>query len=379
MPDQTHLIPGAVSPGSTPQTALACHAPDGVRTHRMLADSYCAYKRHDWDRATVKQYENWLKDQAAFFRDDTDIRVVRTAEVETFKLWLVANRVLAPRTVRERLAFGRRLFQWAVDIEWLERNPFRLVRPPKPRPVREADPFSPDEVQRILRAARDHLSWFFPCILTAALTGTRRNVLRMLDVGDFDPRERLLRVRPEIAKGDKRHEYAVPDELQTVLLEATADRGSGEPLFPTRSGRRMSDKTFDLFVDRGGHTHAWRRLLAHAGVRARGVHNLRSAVDTNLVLSGMSLDLATLVTGHSRQIAQRHYLRSSRESQRDAISRLVSVYGVAGHDGRPTVTVRLSPDEARALLDEFGATERAGVSDAVLRVLEKVAEAVNGR
>ena len=379
MPDETHMIPGPVSLPKIPQGPLACDMPDGVRTHRTLVDSYCAYKRHDWDRATVKQYENWLRDQSAFFRDDTDIRAVRTAAVEAFKLWLVATRVLAPRTVRERLAFGRRLFQWAVDMEWLERNPFRLVRPPKPRPVREADPFSPDEVRRILHAARERMSWFFPCILTAALTGTRRNVLRMLDVGDFDARERLLRVRPEIAKGDKRHEYAVPDELQTVLLESTAGRGSGDPLFPTRSGRRMSNKTFDLFVDRAGHTHAWRRLLAHAGVRARGIHNLRSAVDTNLVLSGMSLDLATLVTGHSRQIAQRHYLRSSRESQRDAISKLVSVYGVAGHDGPLTVTVRFSPDEARALLDEFGATKRAGLSDAVLRALEKVAEAVNGR
>jgi integrase len=344
----------------------------------MLVDSYCAYKRHDWDRATVKQYENWLRDQSAFIGDDTDIREVRTAGVEAFKLWLVANRALAPRTVRERLAFGRRLFQWAVDMEWLERNPFRLVRPPKPRPVREADPFSPDEVQRILRAARDHLPWFFPCVLTAALTGTRRNVLRLLDVGDFDARERVLRLRPEIAKGDRRHEYAVPDELHTVLLKATVGRGPGEPLFPTRSGRRMSNKAFDLFVDGAGHTHAWRRLLTRAEVRPRGVHNLRSAVDTNLVLSGMSLDLATLVTGHSRQIAQRHYLRASRESQRGAISRLVSVYGVAVADAQLTVTVRLSPEEARAVIEEVGAASGAGLSQALVRAMTKVAEAVKG-
>src|SRR5690606_19679247 len=100
------------------------------------------------------------------------------------------------------------------------------------------------------------------------------------------------------------------------------------PLFPSKLGRRMSPKTFDLHVDKHGCAHAWRRLLDSARVKPRGIHNLRSAVDSNLVAAGVSLDLAVSVTGHSREIAERHYLKIDQKQQRQTIAKLADLYSV---------------------------------------------------
>lgn len=341
---------------STPRSKPSASAPlpepppDNMHTHADLVAAYCAARNLDWDPKTEFQYGYWFRLQAEFFGAQTVIRTIKTGRVEEFKLWLIRKRKLASRTVREILGFGRRVFQWAVDTEWLDRNPFALVKPPKPCPVRDADPFTPGEVRHILFAAREKMPWFYPCVLTAALTGTRRNVLIMLDVRDFDPGEHVLRVRPEIAKQDKRYEYALPDELYEVLVKHAAGRTSEVPLFATPCGRRMSSKTFDLWQNKTDRSsHAWRRLLEMAGVRARGIHNMRSAADTNLVIAGVPLDLATLVTGHSKEIAKRHYLRSNRESQRQTIGKLANLYAVTSDPEKAPVTIRLIRAEARIL------------------------------
>lgn len=323
-----------------------------ISTHDGLLDAYRSARGADWDNATIKQYENWMRDQRKFF-GTVSVHSIDLLRAEAFKGWLSTVRKLAARTVRERVAFARRVFQWAVDVGWLDRNPFRLVKPPKPRPVRDADPFTPDEVRRILGTCRESFPWFFPCVFTAALTGARRNVLIMLDVGDFDRNERMLRVRPEIAKHDKKHEYSLPEELFDVLCGCTQGRADDEPLFLTRAGNRMSSKTFDLHVDKTGTSHLWRRLLKAAKVRPRGIHNMRAAVDTNLVVAGVPIDLATLVTGHSKEVAQRHYLRARIHTQRETIGRLVALYDTGNGNGARQVVIKLNAQEAKVLADQI--------------------------
>ncbi len=70
-------------------------------------------------------------------------------------------------------------------------------------------------------------------------------------------------------------------------------------------------------------------MLDAAGVDPRGIHQLRSAVDSNLVGAGVSLDLATGVTGHTQEVARKHYLRIHRDALRGTMSTLAAIYGVS--------------------------------------------------
>ncbi len=57
---------------------------------------------------------------------------------------------------------------------------------------------------------------------------------------------------------------------------------------------------------------------------------MRSAVGTNLVAAGVSLDVAVSVTGHSREVAEKHYLKVDPAKQRDTISILAALNGKSG-------------------------------------------------
>lgn len=324
-----------------------------IVTHDDLINAYRKGKEHEWDALTIKQYANWFNGQKEFFGAATKVRDLTVQKAEAFRNWLLLDKGLASKTVTQRLALIRRVFQWAVDIGELDRNPFKIVKPPKAKPIRENDPFSPAEIQALLEAALEKFPWFYPCLLTASLTGARRNVLIHLKVKNINHIGKRLVVPPEIAKHDKRHDYALPDELYDLLCHSTAGENPDAPLFPTKAGKQMSTKTFDLYVDKNGSAHLWRRLLETAKVKPRGVHNLRSAVDTNLVAAGVSLDLAISVTGHTREVAEKHYLRIDQEKQRQTITKLAALYKWTSPDklleAVREVKISLTVDDAKTL------------------------------
>lgn len=86
-----------------------------------------AYRRgreHEWDSLTIKQYDNWFAGQRDYLGATANVRDLTVQGAEEFKNWLLLEKGLASRTVTERLAFIRRVFQWAVHIGALDRDPF---------------------------------------------------------------------------------------------------------------------------------------------------------------------------------------------------------------------------------------------------------------
>lgn len=84
--------------------------------------------------------------------------------------------------------------------------------------------------------------------------------------------------------------------------------------------------------------------------------------------AGVSLDLAVSVTGHSREIAQKHYLKVDPVRQRDTVSILAALYGETrttdAAEAVPTVRINLSISEATSLKQWISARKFDGVSGA---------------
>ena len=334
-------------------------------TFADLEKSFFSARKPSWSASSIKQYNRWAESMRTFFRPGTSLSKITITRVEQFKNWLLAQNY-SSNTVIHRLEFASTMWSWAMKMEWTIRNPFKHVDRPKRIPKRMVDPFSPAEIHKILSTAQSDFLWLYPCILTAALTGCRRGALRMLDVRDWDSSGKRLMLRSEIAKQGVGHVYAVPDILARVLDGIVEGRPADAPLFYTRLGRRLSHKTLDSHAGATQSPNAWRQILDKAGVRPRGIHQLRSAVDSNLVMAGVPIDLAIAVTGHSKDVARDHYLRVHLDSQRKTIDKLVDLYGVESAqdhlDGEPASSRKLKADNVSECLDG-GPAEDKGLAN----------------
>ncbi len=155
---------------------------------------------------------------------------------------------LAPATVRQVHAVIRRALHQAERWGWINRNPAALATPP--RIVRhEIRPPTPDQVGRILAAARDEDPVFGLAIWLAAVTGARRGELCGLQWADLDLDVGTLVIRHSvvelnhrlIVKAPKTHQVrriAVDDATVALLRGHRAVDGQGRARARVRCGAR---------------------------------------------------------------------------------------------------------------------------------------------
>lgn len=269
-----------------------------------------------------------------FFGIKTPAQSISPQMAEHYKIWLSeiehpSGRHLASSTVNNNLNFACSLMEYGFDMEMISRNPFKRLTRIQATPVREKDPFSPEEANRILTTAREHYPRFYPVVLLVTLTGQRPGAIPFVLVKDYDPRTRTLTLRNEISKQNKGNSYPLPDPLAEVFDQQTAGRNPDERMFLNKASRPLNAKTFDV-PDRGSQSipsgRTWYHLLDRAGVRPRGISNLRKALVTNLYHHGVPLNEIVEITGHSERVAREHYLKNCPEKKRQTINKAMALY-----------------------------------------------------
>lgn len=346
-----------------------------------LTSNYVGAHADGWSQKTSDAYMRYMNLAETYFGKEALIVSISTDSGEAFKLWLKDyggrnNSPLASRSVNNALEFVRTLFNYAMRLEWITRNPFLYVKLLTNVPVRQAEPFSPVETKQILETAKTtpEFQWFYPIVLCAAVTSTRRGPLPQLLCKDYDSSTKTLFLRGEISKQHKAHSYAVPNILAIELDRLVAGRDPGEFLFIDPQNKPLNIKAFDT-PDKGKEkeqkSRVWYQLLLKAKVRYRGIHNLRRAAVTNLAKAQVTMEMITGVTGQTVEVARDHYLTIDRESQRRTMEKLASLY----MDEKPQdteesqvtltpplpiptnpdlITLYLTQEEGRALADLLG-------------------------
>jgi integrase len=239
-----------------------------------------------------------------------------------------------PATINRYLALLRRMLNWAVEREYLDRTPFRrgsqAVIKLERENNRRSRRLAADEEKRLLNAAPPTTK---ALIIAALDTGMRRGELLSLRFGDVDFDRRVIHVRPENAKSKKGRSIPIATTRLMAVLDwlridaAGAPKPNAAPVFSNRVSEPLRD-----FRD------GWLGALAAANIAGLWFHDLRGEYASRLVERGVPLSQVRDLLGHASIVTTERYDRQRFEALEAAAKRL--------DDGQTFNFLSTSPDDA---------------------------------
>lgn len=235
------------------------------------------------------------------------------AVVENYKADCMGR--LSRESVRKHLRTLHAAFAWAVSVKYLAENPAAGIR--LARQEIEVACLSWEQTQRLLEQAEKQTPWIEAAIRLAVRWGLRIGELAALERRDVDFRERLIHIRPEVAKARKAR-FVPLDERTAGLLQELSHRDEpllwGPPSEPFTSAwtfKTALRKTVCILYEK-----------LHWPKPEKAVHILRATAYTNMRRRGTPQHVIERIIGHSGPtVGDRHYDgRADVEVARDAVS-----------------------------------------------------------
>ena len=191
---------------------------------------------------------------------------------------------------------------------------------------------SPAELARLLDScARDrslgHRGAYDAALIACLYAGgLRREELRRLNLGDYDPAAGTLRVRGKGAREGLAFLSAGAREAVEqwcAILAASGGAGAGTPMFPRVGATRVdAGKVYPDVAQRPRVEHLWGRLARRcraAGVRPFTPHDLRRSCISQLLENGADLAIVQRLARHRQaQTTVRYDRRGDDAKQRAA-------------------------------------------------------------
>jgi integrase len=215
---------------------------------------------------------------------------------------MAADKKVGPRAAQQAFMVLKRAYNYAVELELLDRHPFPSVKAPA-APKREQRILNGAQLQALLNEAAAS-PWYALLYLTIA-TSLREGELLGLRWSDLNWDERYLRVNVAAVQGRDGLELAepktkashrrvdLPNEAVTMLKDHKEQQVGPNPLdlvFPGGNGQ---------IYDRANVKRALYRLLDNAELPRATFHSLRHAGNTLLAESGVSLKMLQARLGHA--------------------------------------------------------------------------------
>jgi len=278
-----------------------------VRTGGQIRES----TRHEY-RSAMEHFINVV--------GDIDLQKVGHKHGELFRQ-VCLDQGNSPAIAAKKLRHIKRLFQLAVDRKQLDENPVRQVKLPR-SPGKKVVTFSPEQCERILRAAQDcqgrtSVRWDL-LIALALMTGMRRGELLNTVWSDIDFEAKTIEVSPK-KNTDRTWEWHIKDtdrrvlpltkEIVSMLAEHQSRQPDGHPyvfVAPSRYDyiqqlRKVGKwsvcdtrlKTINNF------NRHFKIILKRAGINGGQFHDIRRTAPTNWFANGLRENNVRVLAGHS--------------------------------------------------------------------------------
>lgn len=284
---------------SVTATAAAEPTPPSTPTFRTFTAQWLAEHQVEWRRSHIKVLNSTLDGHLLPHFGDQPVGAITKADVLAFRAKLAelpgrANAKMSNKRINGILAPLRQILNDAADRHGFV-SPTASLRPLRIRKT-DVEPFTLDEVQRLLGVARpDYRDYFTVRVFTGLRTGECHG-LKWKYV-DFD--NRLILVRETFVLGED--EYTKTDSSQReiqmtqVVFEALqrqhAATGEHDYVFCNRDGKPLDNKNFSDRV--------WYPLLRHLGLSPRRPYQMRHTAATLWLASGEAPEWIARQLGHS--------------------------------------------------------------------------------
>ncbi len=303
-----------------------------IRENRYVAPKEIIFREFcdDWmsKAKAVLKPKTWVSYQSALKNwitpkfGDWPICDINRASVKAFKDGLMANRNLGRKSVKNVLILLHRLFEEAIDREYIAANPARKLPQDIPSDesadATEAAMPTPEEVVKTFA----ELPMTYQALLaTAAVTGFRRAELLGLSWDDVDLLNGSIRIRRTLqripkkllSEGEFRKVERIGDTgLAMVTPKSKKARRSvelppklAELLLALRNRQKSSESTFVFQNEIGAPIDpdsVYDVLYAaqdRAGARRFGLHGLRHLYSSLLVANKVDVKFAQERLGHA--------------------------------------------------------------------------------
>jgi len=255
-------------------------------------------QRRNYSQATIANYLRTVEQFARFFGKPPD--QLGPEHVRRYQAHLLRERKLAASTVGLAVAALRFFF-----VKTLKRDYPPDHRPYPKQPKRLPTILSPDEVARLIEAAKN--LYHRALLMTLYATGMRRAEVAHLQVDDIDSERMLVRIRQ--GKGSRDRDVPLSPALLETLREYWRWMKPKTYLFPGTTDNWRADKPLSpkmVWI-------ACQQAAQRAGLKKTvSPHTLRHSYATHLLEAGADLRTIQMLLGHADLSHTAVYLHLSR-------------------------------------------------------------------
>lgn len=308
---KARIIEGDMATGNFDQTLKKYKSEAALRRNQISASAL--FERFTESKAkylaspTLAKYAAITGYFRQYFKEKPAGAIV-AEDAEAFTDWLITQ--IKPITAKDRLALIKACWQWGVNQDLLESNPWEeMTKRVKPTPKQMPKPFSREEIGAIIQGFRtdryyhpyaDYVEFLFG---TGCRTGEAIG-LQWKHVSDDCSTvwigESLSRGVRKSTKTNRARTIALTPKLQAMLLaRRPADYNSDLLVFPSPQGGAIDDNNF--------RNRAWKTILTRLEIDYRKPYTTRHTLVSHALDLGMNPVMVAQLTGHDVQVLYQNY------------------------------------------------------------------------
>lgn len=283
---------------------------------------FCQYQKN-LDNNTLKAYRIDLTQYSRYIRENKGV-----TEQEMLSMYLQhLHGLCQPRTIKRKIASLRAFYNYCLDFEYIDHNPFSQlhVRYNTPKTLPRTIPR--EDVWKLLQTAHDEMLKEHKTIFEKKTvlrdvsvlellfaTGIRVSELCNIDIADMRVNEQLLKI---MGKGAKERIVQVTHPVVLTVLRnyiaiCVFEDPVHSPLFYTRNGSRISEGAVRRIINKYAELAG---LFTHLTP-----HMFRHTFATLLLEEGVDIRYIQTMLGHSSISTTQIYTHVAVAKQRDILA-----------------------------------------------------------
>lgn len=253
------------------------------------------------DSETIRKYKYLFK-QLIEFADAKNLHHVRQFDVVATASFRATWKI-SPRTAAATLGRLRSIMNFAVARDWLSKNPAKELKPPQV-PVSDVQPFTKDEMKRILAAAKDDPRTY-AFIVTMRASGLRISDVTVLDITALSDDNRLRLIQTKT----RRAVTILLGDADAAILRSVAHLNPNKQYFFQTGNAELAAAT-DMWRER------IKAVFKAAGIKGGKPHTFRHTFAAEFLAMGKSIfDLQRLLGHESVKTTEKFYSKFIKANQ----------------------------------------------------------------